>query len=137
MDYEIEDKTKVTIDGIIEDVARRSINTTRTQDLYSFSQIYNRDASNWDNTRLMSIAIPPQSYTFVSPRGNPQLIAPRQSYNSEWEFVGPYIDNLVEQSVQQIKDSLLDPNQVHIMMLRGIIAKPSVDQIKHIYINKL
>lgn len=33
----------------------------------------------------------------------------------------------------EIRQALLDPNVVHLNMLRGGIAKPSWDQIRHIY----
>jgi len=38
-----------------------------------------------------------------------------------------------EARVAELEAALADPNAIHLMMLRGVIAKPSVDQIKHIY----
>ena len=38
-----------------------------------------------------------------------------------------------EAEVARLQEMLADPNTVHINMLRGTIAKPSVDQIRHIY----
>lgn len=38
---------------------------------------------------------------------------------------------------RKLADMLHDPNAVHLMMLRGTIALPSVDQIRHIYGDRL
>jgi hypothetical protein len=39
--------------------------------------------------------------------------------------------------VDEVQSRLLDPNAVHKMMLRGVIALPSVAQIRHIYGDRL
>jgi len=35
--------------------------------------------------------------------------------------------------IERVRALLKDPNAVHINMLRGVIALPSADQIRHIY----
>ena len=59
---------------------------------------------------------------------------------------GPYGEHIIhsvkayEAEIQRLRDNekslrerLADPNAVHINMLRGVIAKPTIAQIRHLY----
>ena len=61
-----------------------------------------------------------------------------QVYESDHDtsVLADYIYDL-EKTLKQLDEMLQDHNAVHVNLLRGTIARPSVSQIRHIYQNEL
>ena len=57
-------------------------------------------------------------------------------YDHDTSVLADYIYEM-EAAIKHIEQMLLDRNNVHVLMLRGDIARPSVRQIRHIYQKEL
>ncbi len=55
-----------------------------------------------------------------------------EEHDHDTSVLADYVYTL-EKEMQKVIDALKDPVAVHVNMLHGSIARPSVSQIKHIY----